>query len=171
VDTLPSEAQIVLDGVPLGRGGARTVPVPDPVHRYAFRVTAPGFAAGEWSAKGAELAGSRIGLALRPEGFGSGRRLEMEDGAGLAAAAALLLRREQYGVAFEYAQRAAEASPDLPLAHRVLGEAAEALGQRGRAIAEYSAYVRLAPEAPDRIRVEKRVEDLRGDLTMPGPGR
>jgi tetratricopeptide (TPR) repeat protein len=166
VEVLPRAALVALDGVALGLG-ARTVAVPDPGRRYRFRVSAQGFVPAEREGEGAQLAGARLGIALRPEGFGSARPLELDDGEGLAAAAALLERRGAHRPALEYAERAAEAAPEVALGQRVLGDAASALGQRRRAIDGYSAYLRLAPEAPDRVAVAARLEALRGDVALP----
>jgi tetratricopeptide (TPR) repeat protein len=166
VEVLPRDARVVLDGVALGPG-ARAVAVPEPERRYRFSVSAQGFVSVEREGEGARLAGSRLGIALRPEGFGSARPLELDDGEGLAAAAALLERRGAHRQALEYAERAVEAAPEVALGQRVLGDAARALGQRRRAIDGYSAYLRLAPEAPDRDAVASRLEELRGDVALP----
>ncbi len=170
VDVLPRGAELSVDGAPLGVG-PHTVPVPEPAHVYVFHAAAPGFVPGERSGDGARLAGARIGLVLRPNGFGNARRLDLDDGAGLAAAAALMQRAGHPSTALEYGERAVEVSPEVPLGHRVVGEAAQALGQRKRAIQEYSAYLQLSPDAPDRAVVQRRVEELRGDLTIPGADR
>jgi len=167
VDVVPRAAQLSVDGALLGRG-SHTVPVPDRAHVYVFHAAAPGFAPRQRKGEGAQLAGTRLDLVLRPDGFGEARRLDLDDGAGLAAAASLLERRGQHLTALEYAERAVEVGPEVPLGHRVLGEAAQALGQRKRAIQEYSTYLRLAPDASDRGAVEQKVEKLRGDLTIPG---
>jgi tetratricopeptide (TPR) repeat protein len=167
VDVVPRAAQLSVDGAPMG-AGPHTVPVPDPVHRYVFRAAAPGFAPGERAAEGSRLAGARLGLVLRPQGFGEARPLDLDDGSSVAAAASLLERTGKHLLAQEYAERAVEASPEAALGHRVLGEASQALGQRKRAIQELSTYVELAPDAPDRSAVARRVEELRGDLTIPG---
>ena len=170
VDVVPRAAQLSVDGAPVGLG-AHTVPVPDARHVYVLRAAAPGFAPRERSAEGERLAGARVGLVLRPEGFGEGRPLDLDEGSGLAAAASLLQRSGRAAAALEYAERAVEVSPEVPLGHRVLGEAAQALGQRKRAVQELSAYLQLAPDAPDRRAVERRVEELRGDITIPGIDR
>ena len=166
VDVLPRSAELTVDGAPLGPG-SRAVPVPDPSRRYLFRAAAPGFQGVERADDGARLAGARIGLVLRPDGFGSARRLQLDDGDGLAAAAALLERRGQHLAALEYARRAVEVAPREPRAQRVLGDAALALGRQQDAIQAYSAYLRLAPDAPDAAAVERRVERLRGDQVVP----
>ena len=82
-------------------------------------------------------------------------------------APALLERRGAHRQALEYAERAVEAAPEVALGQRVLGDAARALGQRQRAIDGYSAYLGLAPEAPDRNAVVSRLEELRGDVALP----
>ncbi|HET9595969.1 MAG TPA: hypothetical protein VFP65_10330, partial [Anaeromyxobacteraceae bacterium] len=41
VEVLPRDAQLALDGVPLGTG-PRSVPVPDAARRYRLQATAPG---------------------------------------------------------------------------------------------------------------------------------
>ncbi|GEJ57905.1 tetratricopeptide repeat protein [Anaeromyxobacter diazotrophicus] len=168
LEVLPREVAVTVDGAPLG-AGARAIPVPDPAHHYRFTFRAPGFVPAEREGDGAKLAGTRLGVVLRPDGFGSARRLELDDGGGLAAAALLLERHGSHQAALAYAERAAELAPELPLAHRAAGDAASALGRRARAIQAYSAYLALAPDAPDRAAVAARVEALRGDLTVPAP--
>jgi len=167
VELLPQRAQLFIDGAPAEPTGHPVV-LRDPAHVYVFRAVLQGFLPLETKGTGSALSGARLGLVLRPDGFGEARRLDLDDGRGLAAAAALLERRGAHADALEYADRAAEVAPELPLARRVLGDAALALGQRRRAIAEYSAYLSLAPDAPDREMVQARVEGLRGDLTIPG---
>src|SRR5919202_6932853 len=68
VEVLPRDAELWVDGVAAGRG-ARTVPVPDPDHVYVFSAAAPGFAPEQRGGEGALLAGARVGIVLRPEGF------------------------------------------------------------------------------------------------------
>jgi len=170
VEVLPRDAGIALDGVPLG-AGPRTVPVPDAGRRYTLRATAAGFAPDERSSDGAHLAGARIALVLRPDGYGASRALDYDDAAGLAGAAAALVRGGRPAQAIDYAERAAALAPEAPLPRRVLGDAAWALGRRQRAAAEYTAYLAAAPDAPDRPVVEARVDDLRRDLTIPGVAR
>lgn len=170
IEVVPRRAVLTVDGVALGPGG-RPVPVPDAARVYVLRAALPGYTLAERAVPGAKLAGARVGLVLRPDGFGEGRRLDLDDGVGLAAAAALLERRGLREDAIDFAERAADAAPELPLPHRVLGDAAFALGQRKRAVLEYSAYLQLAPDAPDRRAVQRRVEELRGDITIPGVER
>lgn len=166
VDVLPSDAELMVDGVSLGQGG-RSIPVQEPTRAYLFRVKAAGFLDAERSVMGGRLVGARLGIALRPEGFGEARRLDFDDGPSLALASSLLVRGQRYRHAMEYASRAVQLSPDAVLAHRAIGDAAHALGDRQRAIQAYSTYLRLAPNAPDKAVVERRVEKLRGDMTIP----
>lgn len=166
VDVLPQEAVLSVDGAVIG-SGSHAVPVPDRAHVYVLRAQAPGFPAAERSATGAQLAGARIGLVLRPPGFGEARRLDLDDGIGLASAGALLERTGRHEAALQYAERAVDAAPEAPKGYRVLGDAARALKQRKRAIQAYSSYLQLAPDAPDRAAVARAVEELRGDMTIP----
>ncbi|HEX8908193.1 MAG TPA: hypothetical protein VF805_03260 [Anaeromyxobacteraceae bacterium] len=169
LEILPRDAAVSLDGAPLAPG-VRTVAVRDPEKRYRFSFRAAGFEPAEREEQGVKLAGARLGVALRPEGFGSERRLELDEGEGLARAAALLERRGTHQAALDYAERAIALTPEAPLPHLAAGDAARALGRRARAIQAYSAYLTLAPEAPDRAAVTARVEALRGDLTIPATG-
>jgi tetratricopeptide (TPR) repeat protein len=166
VEVLPRSAQLSVDGRALGPG-SRSFAVLDPAHVYVFRASAPGFVSAERSGEGAKLAGARLGIALRPEGFGSARRLELDEPGGLAQAAALLERRGEHGRVVEYAERAVELAPHDPAPRRLLGAALLELGDRRRAIQEYSTYLQLAPDAPDRRQVERIVARLRGDVTIP----
>jgi hypothetical protein len=167
VEVLPRDAQLWVDGVEAGRG-ARAVPVPDAQHVYVFRAAAPGFAPAERAGEGARLAGARVGIVLRPDDLGTARRLELDEPAGLVTAGAALLRARRPAQAAEYAERAAELAPDEPGPHRLLAEADRALGDGARAAREYDAYLRLAPDAADREEVEREIEALRKDVTVPG---
>ena len=171
VEVLPRSAMVEVDGVLLGPG-SRTLPVPDrrAVHRVTAR--APGFETLEVRVPAALLAGGRVALVLRPEGFGVARRLELDEPTGLTAAAALLLRNGRTREGMQYAARAAELAPDLPAPHRLLGDAYLREGRKDRALDEYGAYLAHAtPGAPDRAEVQARVGALRGDLTVPGEPR
>jgi tetratricopeptide (TPR) repeat protein len=171
VQVLPSGAHLEVDGVPLGPG-SRAVPVRDPTRVHRVRASAAGFQPHEVEVPAQELAGGRVGLALRPEGFGSARTLSYDEPSGLSAAAALLLRAGRSQDALEYAQRAAELAPDAAPPRRVLGDAWLRLGRPERAIPEYSAYLAAAPpDAPDRREVEDRLSRLRGDIALPGSAR
>jgi hypothetical protein len=171
VEVLPRSAELSVDGVVVGPG-ARTLPVRDPARVHRLRATAAGFHPAELELPGEKLAGARVGLVLRPDGFGEGRELDMDEPAGLASAAALLLRGGHAEEATQYASRAAELAPEAPLPHRVLGDAWLRLGQRERAADAYAAYLAHArPDAPERPDVERRLGVLRGDLELRGSAR
>jgi predicted Zn-dependent protease len=171
IEVLPRHADVEVDGVPVGPGSyLLPVRAGDRLHRV--RVRALGFDDHEVEVPAAMLRGGRLGLALRPAGYGIGRPLDMDDPATLADAAAFLVRRGRSREAGEYAARAAELAPEAPLPRRVLGDAYLAQGDHARAAREYSSYLASAsPDAPDRPEVERRVGELRGDLTFPGSKR
>jgi len=165
VEVLPHAARVDLDGQPLG-AGSRTVPVPEATRLYKLRATAPGFEPAEVEQPGEKLAGSRLGMALRPEGFGSGRRLDLDDPTGLSHAAAQLERAGRPREAVEYAERALSLA-EVPVAHRVLGAAYARLGDRRASIRHYTDYLGLAPDAPDAAAISRALEKERGDITIP----
>jgi predicted Zn-dependent protease len=167
IEVLPRDARIEVDGAPLGAGAA-TLPVTDRRRVHAVVVRAPGFEVLETRVPAEQLAVSRVGLALRPQGFGSARPLDMDEPSGLAAAAALLLRAGRDRDAAEYAARAVELAPDSPGPRRLLGDAYLRSGRRERALQEYAAFLAHAPrDGPERAEVERQVAALRGDLAMP----
>jgi tetratricopeptide (TPR) repeat protein len=168
VDLLPRSAVLEVDGRVLGPG-SRTVPLPDLQRRYRFKASAAGFQPMEMIAEGKKLAGARANLLLRPSGFGTARPLDAGDPGSLAQAALVLLRAGRLDDARDYADYSLELA-EVPLAHRVLGAVYEKQGDRRRAAQEYSAYLALAPEAPDARIVAEAVARARGDLTIPGAG-
>jgi hypothetical protein len=133
------------------------------------RLAAAGFEAAELVLSQGQ-AGTRVGVALRPAGFGSGRALDLDAPGGLAAASGALLRQGRAAEAVQYAERAAELNPQLPAARRALGLALLRMPSsrrtRDRAIQELSAYLAGAGEAADRRQVERIVEELRGDISV-----
>jgi hypothetical protein len=170
VEVLPRAAQLEVDGVPMGPGG-RTLPVRDPGRVHRLRATAEGFEPAEVAVEGAALAGTRVGLVLRPAGFGAARALSMDEPGGLHAAASSLLRAGRAREAIEYSTRAAELTPRSAPPFRILADAWLALGARDRAARSYAAWLERAPEdAPGRADVERRLSELRGDLDL-GPAR
>ena len=101
-------------------------------------------------------------------GLGSARVLDYDDAIGLAQAAAHLARTgERPHDAIAYAERAIAIEPGTALAHRALGDARAALGDRRHAVPEWAEYLRLAPDAPDAAAVAQRIEGARGDVTLP----
>lgn len=164
VEVLPRGAHVTLDGRGVGEG-SRAIPAPPPgEHRLA--VQADGYEPAERALPDGDLAGVRVAVALRPSGFASARALDYDDAEGLAAAAAFLARASAHAAAADYAGRAAELDPGLPLARRVLGDALFRLGERQRAIAAWSDYLRLAPNAPDAAEVSDRIDAARADVTV-----
>jgi regulator of sirC expression with transglutaminase-like and TPR domain len=105
---------------------------------------------------------------LRPEGFGSQRRLAAGEPVGLLQAAVALLRADRPTDAIAFA-RASLAAGDSPQGHRVCGQAYRRLGKRDQAIKEYSLYLSLAPDAPDRREVEEAISAASRDIEMAPP--
>jgi len=167
VETLPPGATVEVNGKEAG-SAPLTIPVRDAKLVYRLHVTAPGFDPLEVAVEGAKLANGRLDLVLRPEGFGKQRRLEPAEPVGLAQAATALVKAGRAHEALSFAE-ASLAIAETPLAHRAAGDAYRLLGDRNRAVQEYSVYLTLQPEAPDRMAVEREIEAARGDLTIPGP--
>jgi hypothetical protein len=167
VETLPPGALVTSNGVEIGKAPL-SLPIPDEGGSYLIRATAPGFEPAEIQVPGAKLAGSRLDLVLRPEGFGSQRLLASGEPVGLVQAAYALLRADRPREALAFAQ-ASLAAGDSPQAHKVAGEAYRRLGDRNRAIQEWSLYVTMAPDAPDRKAVEQAIASTRKDIPMTQP--
>ena len=167
VETLPPEAIVAVNGVEVGKGVV-TFPVTDESRTHAIRATAPGFEPLEISVPGAKLAGTRVEIVLRPEGFGSQRHLAAGEPVGLLQAAVALLRADRPTEAIAFA-RASLAAGDSPQGHRVCGQAYRRLGKRDLAIKEFSLYLSLAPGAPDRKEVEEAISAVSRDIEMTAP--
>jgi len=167
VETLPPEALVAVNGVEVGKGLV-AFPVADESRAYLIRATAPGFEPLESSVPGSKLAGTRVEMVLRPEGFGSQRRLAAGEPVGLLQAAVALLRADRPTDAIAFA-RASLAAGDSPQGHRVCGQAYRRLGKRDQAIKEYSLYLSLAPDAPDRKEVEEAISAASRDIEMAPP--
>jgi len=167
VETLPPSAVVSVDGVEVGKGSF-SFPVPDDSRTYALRATAPGFEPLDLTLPGAKLAGSRIELVLRPEGFGSQRRLVSGEPVGLLQAAMALLRAGRAEDALAFAQ-ASLAAGESPQGHRVAGDAWRKLGKREMAVKEWSLYLSLQPDAPDRRDIEKSIAATRRDIEITPP--
>ncbi|BDG01841.1 hypothetical protein AMOR_08370 [Anaeromyxobacter oryzae] len=160
VEVLPRSAEVLLDGKPVGRGPG-TFPAASRDlggHTVAFR--APGFVPEELVLPAGDVAGARLGAALRPEGF-PGPPLDLEDAPGLAAAAEFLGDQGDAADARDYAERAAMVDPRLAEAHRALGDARARLGDGAGAAESWGEYLRLAPAAEDAAAVEARIEQAR----------
>jgi tetratricopeptide (TPR) repeat protein len=161
VEVLPPDARVSLDGRPLGAGGA-AVPAPAP-GAHVLRVEAEGYEAVERPLPEGDLAGVRVGEALRPRDLEAAGPLDYDVAGGLAQAAAHLARsggRPRDAIA--YAERALAIDRNAALAHRALGDAREALGDLRRAAASWTEYLRLAPGAPDARAVAARIEAAGG---------
>jgi hypothetical protein len=167
LETLPPGALVTSNGLEIGKAPL-SLPVPDEEGSYLIRATAPGFEPAEIRLSGAKLAGSRVDLVLRPVGFGSQRLLVSGEPVGLVQAAFALLRANRASEALAFAQ-ASLAAGDSPQAHKVAGEAYRRLGDRNRAIQEFSIYVTMAPDAPDRKAVEQAIASARKDIPMTQP--
>jgi hypothetical protein len=167
VETLPSGALVSANGAEIGRSPL-SFPVPEEGRTYQIRASAPGFQPAATELTGSRLAGTRLDLVLRPEGFGTQRRLVPGEPVGLAQAAAALLRANRPKDALAFAQ-ASLAAGDSPQAHKISGEAYRLLGDRNRAIQEFSIYVTMVPDAPDRKSVEQAIAAARKDIQMTQP--
>lgn len=166
LEVLPRHARLQLDGVDLGTG-SRAVPAP-PAGEHLLAAGADGFEPLERPLPPGSLDGVRFGVALRPEGFGASRRLELDEPAGLAAAAAALGRSGRHRDALDYAARAAALDGRNALAQRALGDALAALGRRDEARAAWGRYLLLAPDAADAAEVEARMGAGRATFDVPG---
>jgi len=167
LETLPPGALVTVDGIEVGLGPL-AFPVPDEANAYAIRVTSAGFEPLEASFAGSKLAGARIELVLRPEGFGSQRQLASGEPAGLLQAAVALLRANRPKDAITYA-KASLAAGDSPQGHKVCGQAYRRMGNRDLAIKEYSLYLSLSPDAPDRKAIEEAITATSKDIEMTPP--
>ena len=167
VDTLPAGALISANGVEIGKAPL-SFPVPEAGATYRIRATAKGFEPAAAELSGSKLAGTRLDLVLRPEGFGTERRLVPGEPVGLAQAAFALLRANRPEDALAFAQ-ASLAAGDSPQAHKISGEAYRRLGDRNKAVQELSIYLTMSPDAPDRKAVEQAIDALRKDIPMAQP--
>jgi len=167
LEVLPVEAVVRQDGAVIG-AGALTVRLGE--GPSSLEVSAAGFEPRQVVLDPRTQAGARVGVVLRPVGYGEARPLALEDGAGLAAASAWLLRAGKVVEATDYAERAVQASPATAAPRRALGLALARQGKRSRAAQELSQYLQLAPGAPDRAEIEAAVERFRGDISIPARG-
>jgi hypothetical protein len=167
VETLPPGALVSANGAEIGKSPL-SFPVPDADGTYRIRATAPGFEPAEADLSGSTVVGTRLDLVLRPSGFGTQRFLASGEPVGLAQAASALLRADRPREALAFAQ-ASLAAGDSPQAHKISGEAYRRLGDRNRAIQEFSIYVTLLPDAPDRQVVEQVIASARKDIQMNQP--
>jgi Zn-dependent protease with chaperone function len=64
-------------------------------------------------------------------------------------------------------QQVLEMAPSVSKAHRGLGMVYEEQGKSSQAVVEYRQYLELSPEAPDKLRVQRRMEALDKKLKPP----
>jgi predicted Zn-dependent protease len=69
--------------------------------------------------------------------------------------------RQNQQKAEELYLRALAAENPIPLAHRGLGILYEKLSRKDDALIQYQKYLELSPSAPDRERIQRRIESLR----------
>jgi tetratricopeptide (TPR) repeat protein len=165
LEVLPRDALLELDGAGVGRG-SRAVPAPAP-GEHVLVASADGFESLERTLPPGTLDGVRVGVALRPAGFGASRRLDLDDPAGLAAAAMALGRVGRQRDAHDYAARAVALDPGHAPAQRALGDALAAQGRRDEARAAWGRYLLIAPDAPDAAEVERRMGEGRATFEVP----
>lgn len=90
------------------------------------------------------------------------RTLEEEERELLATPAGKENWQQNQQKAQELYLRALAAENPIPLAHRGLGSLYEKLSRANDALAEYQKYLELSPSAPDRERIQRRIETLGG---------
>ncbi|HEU4382761.1 MAG TPA: tetratricopeptide repeat protein [Anaeromyxobacteraceae bacterium] len=166
VEVIPNDALVEVDGKARGRGFA-TLDVSDPKRRYRVRASADGFVTEEAEVEGGSIADRHFFLALRPAGFGSGRRLDPRDAPSMAQAAAALWRAGKPDAAAEYAEQSLRGG-NTALANRVLGDVWRRRGNRDRAVQYYGMYLSLAEDPPDAAEIKAWVSQVKGDITIPG---
>jgi tetratricopeptide (TPR) repeat protein len=164
VETLPIGALVAVNGTDVGLGPL-AFPVRDEARSYAIRVTAAGFEPLDLTVVGSKVTGARLDLVLRPEGFGSQRKLEAGEPAGLLQAALALLRANRPKDALAFA-KASIAAGDSPQGHKVAGQAYRKLGNRDQAVKEYTMYLSMMPDAPDRKAIEEAITATSKDIDM-----
>jgi len=167
VETLPAGALVSANGAEIGKSPL-SFPVPEAGATYQIRASAQGFEPAVAELSGSKLAGTRLDLVLRPEGFGTQRRLVPGEPVGLAQAAFALLRANRPKDALAFAQ-ASLAAGDSPQAHKISGEAYRRLGDRNKAVQEYSIYLTMSPDASDRRVIEQAIDAARKDIPMAQP--
>jgi predicted Zn-dependent protease len=89
------------------------------------------------------------------------RTLEEEERELLATPAGKENWQQNQQKAEELYLRALAAENPVPLAHRGLGNLYEKLARANDALIQYQKYLELSPSAPDRERIQRRIESLR----------
>ena len=165
VEILPHSAQVEVDGKARGRGFA-TLDVSDPKRKFRVRASAEGFETEDVEVEGGSIADRWFFVALRPVGFGSGRRLDPRDAPSMAQAAAALWRAGRVDDAAGYAEQSLRGG-NTALANRVLGDVWRRRGNRDRAVQHYAVYLSLADNPPDAAEIKAWVSQVKGDITVP----
>jgi tetratricopeptide (TPR) repeat protein len=165
VEVMPRRAVVEVDGQARGQGFA-TLDVTDPKRKFRVRASAEGFEPAEVVVEGGSVADRSFFLALRPAGFGSTRKLDPNDAASMAQAAAALWRAGRVDDAAEYAEQSLRGG-DTALANRVLGDVWRRRGDRDRAVRHYASYLSLADNPPDAGEIKAWVSQGRQDITIP----
>ncbi|MHB1846490.1 MAG: tetratricopeptide repeat protein [Deltaproteobacteria bacterium] len=168
IDSLPSGAQVSVDGRPAGVSPVQ-VSLP-PGRPVTLTVALGGFTPRTLVGTREQLLGSgdRLGVVLLPAGFTSRHAPDMNDPTSLAELAHELERRRDWGRAAEAWARVLELAPRYAPAHRGMGSCLAKLGRDEQAIREYEQYLFLAPDAPDAAKVRHAVDSYRGGIDLPG---
>jgi len=90
-------------------------------------------------------------------------RLAADQGDWISQAQERLRQGDREG-ALKAFQQAAWQRPQDPAIHYNMGVLAQSLGRQGESVGHYMAYLRWAPEAPDRETVKKRIFQICGGL-------
>jgi tetratricopeptide (TPR) repeat protein len=163
-DFLPQTALIEVDGQPRGRGFVK-LEVTDPKRTFRIRVSAEGFETEEAVVEAGRIANRQYFLALRPAGFE--RKVDTQDAASMAQAAAALWKAGRVDDAADYAEQSLRTG-NTPLANRVLGDVWRRRGDRDRALKHYTMYLSLADNPPDGPEIRAwLMQDRPGDITVP----
>ena len=151
-------------GRPRGRGFVK-LEVADPKRTFRIRVSAEGFETEEAVVEAGRIANRQYFLALRPAGFE--RKVDTQDAASMALAAAALWKAGRVDDAADYAEQSLRTG-NTPLANRVLGDVWRRRGDRDRALKHYTMYLSLADNPPDGPEIRAwLMQDRPGDITVP----
>jgi tetratricopeptide (TPR) repeat protein len=163
-DFLPQSALVEVDGQARGRGFVK-LDLADPKRTYRLRVSAEGFETEEAVVEAGRIANRQYFLALRPAGFE--RKVDTQDAASMAQAAAALWKAGRVDDAADYAEQSLRTG-NTPLANRVLGDVWRRRGDRDRALKHYTMYLSLADNPPDGPEIRAwLMQDRPGDITVP----
>jgi len=163
-DFLPQSALVEVDGQARGRGFVK-LDLADPKRTYRLRVSAEGFETEEAVVVAGKVAGRQYFLALRPSGYQ--RKVDTQDAASMALAAAALWKAGRVDDAADYAEQSLRTA-NTPLANRVLGDVWRRRGDRDRAVKHYAMYLSLADNPPDGPEIRAwLLQDRPGDITVP----